>query len=187
MIKNIDNTIGNISAIGMDKKFLYTLNGKPLTTAQEDFIRDNYTKSIRYHDKLCGINYTHDLTGKINKQIRADFYDKTKVKTLCNGLQINEYFPICETWDIQLDRKYQPITPMLDIDFCRQKLNENAIERVKKISGYDTILKYYNNGITDFIIPADLKEYFIDTMIFSDKSFLKRYLNDIDTVIGDIA
>ena len=188
--QNINNAIEGISANGLSKQLLYTISGKPITDEQWAFITSNYINPIKRGNQARGITYQINLTNEINRRIKNDFKKKENKAKLYNGLQIESYSPICEVWEFQISKSYSSITPTINIDFCRRKLNENAIQKVLNISGYDTLLKYYHiqrdiEGKDYFLVPAELERY--------TKNFpfhyinLGYYLNDLDVLIKDIA
>jgi len=187
--QNIDNAIKGISDAGINKRMIYTLAGKPITAEQTEFISNTYVKPIMRKHAEQGMNYHYYLTGAINRQIKNDFKKEDKRKSLYNVLHIEKYSPICETWEIEVTKDYQIVKPPTDIEFCKRKLNENARHKILKISGYDTLLKYYNiqrdiEGKEFFLLPEELAAY-TKNFPFHHQN-LSYYLNDLDTLIKDI-
>jgi len=78
----------------------------------------------------------------------------------------------------------------LDINFCKRKLNENAVQKILSLSGYDTLLKYYNiqkdiAGKEFFIFHEELKRYTKKFPLHYE--WLGMYLNDLGILIKNIA
>jgi len=185
--RNIYKAVDGISELGINKRFFYAIEGKQITDEQREFISQNYASPLLY-----GSKYHFNLTSTINRQIRNDFKKKEKQGKLYNGLHLEKFSPICETWEFQIGKEYTMPQPALDIDFSKRKLNENARQRILAVRGYDTLTKYYHilndgNKSSDkewFNVPTELVKY--AKGIAATPQGLGACIHDLDLIMASI-